>query len=317
VVEINATGPIYDSDKGQIVKDPVGATAVVIDAREGLVLTNAHVVQGQTSIKAMLSDGTEVDGHVEGQAPCEDLAVVRLRPVPDGLQNAKLGDSKAIKIGDKVVAVGFPGAFEEDIQHRKYQATDGTVSAEVGPATLDQLSPKLAEMIQHQAPLNPGMSGGPLLNEKGEVVGLNTLGIVGETTQNQNGAIAISRIKSLLSDLKAGENTGYVGWGDWLTFPWGDRDALVVGSVAASTPAAQNGIKVADVILAVDGTPVETVSDLCDILGSKASGDTLEVDRLSFLRLGRYPTTEQVETALRNGEVREKLLKKKVSVKLD
>ena len=172
-VVINTKGPESDEDGNQTVAAG-GGTGVIVDADKGMVLTNAHVVAGQTSIKATVG-GDEVNARVLGQAPCEDLAVIQLNPKPPNLTEAELGDAKATaKSGASVTALGFPGAFEEEVTERKLQTTSGTVSSSIGPATLGDTLPELPAVIQHQAPINPGNSGGPLLNDDNEVIGINT-----------------------------------------------------------------------------------------------------------------------------------------------
>ncbi len=205
-VSINTKGPGFDSDGNEVVVSG-GGTGVVVDAKRGFVLTNDHVVAGATSVKARLDNGEEVNARVRGQAPCEDLAVIELSPQPRGLKAATLGRSAGLKAGDKVTALGFPGAFEEDITERKLQSTEGTISSKPGPATLGGSLPNLPAVIQHQAPISPGNSGGPLFDDTGEVVGINTLAATSESgAQNQNGAIAIDRAKSLLAG--SGERRG-------------------------------------------------------------------------------------------------------------
>ena len=150
---------------------------------------------------------------VRGQAPCEDLAVIELNPQPRGLKTAKLGRSAGLKAGDDVTALGFPGAFEDDITNRRLQSTEGTISSKPGPATLGGTLPNLPAVIQHQAPISPGNSGGPLFNDTGQVIGINTLAATSESgAQNQNGAIAIDRARSLLPSLEQGDDRAYVGW---------------------------------------------------------------------------------------------------------
>ena len=128
-VSINTKGPGFDSDGNEVVVSG-GGTGVVVDAKRGFVLTNDHVVAGATSVKARLDNGEEVNARVRGQAPCEDLAVIELSPQPRGLKAATLGRSAGLQAGDKVTALGFPGAFEEDITERKLQSTEGTISSE-------------------------------------------------------------------------------------------------------------------------------------------------------------------------------------------
>ncbi len=272
-VSINTKGPGLDENGNKIVATG-GGTGIVVDAQKGYVLTNDHVVAGATSVKARLDNGEEVNARVRGNAPCEDLAVIELTPQPRGLQAAKLGRSAQLAAGDKVTALGFPGAFEEDITQRKLQSTEGSVSSKPGPATLGANLPKLPSVIQHQAPISPGNSGGPLFNDTGEVIGINTLA-AGGNSQNQNGAIAIDRAKSLLKGLEAGEDTGYVGWNIQNIADLNNK--LYVVSVDSNSPADRANLVFGDRVDELDGTAVQDVPDVCDILGSKSAGDRMKV----------------------------------------
>ena len=274
-VSINTKGPGFDSDGNEVVVSG-GGTGVVVDAKRGFVLTNDHVVAGATSVKARLDNGEEVNARVRGQAPCEDLAVIELSPQPRGLKSATLGRSAGLKAGDKVTALGFPGAFEEDITERKLQSTEGTISSKPGPATLGGSLPNLPAVIQHQAPISPGNSGGPLFDDTGEVVGINTLAATSDSgAQNQNGAIAIDRAKSLLPGLENGEDSAYVGWSIQNIAEL--DNGLFVISVDSNSPADKGHMLFGDRIDKVDNTGVGGVPDVCDILGSKAAGDSVKV----------------------------------------
>jgi S1-C subfamily serine protease len=249
----------------------------VIDGRRGLVLTNAHVIAGATSMKATLN-GNEVNAVAVGKAPCEDLAVVQLRPRPSGLRSARLGRGSSVRAGDRVTALGYPGAFEEDISQRRLQTTDGIVSSPVGPGSLGPDLPELQALIQHQAPISGGNSGGPLFDETGAVVGINTVSTGGDS-QNQNGAISIDRAKGLLPDLRSGTNLGYVGW-DLRTAQSNGTTFVYVRAADPNSPADRAGLAGA-ILVELDDTEVSTVSDVCSIVSGKSSGDPLKVGVLA------------------------------------
>jgi serine protease Do len=295
-VEISTRGPGFSRGRKTTVSG--GGSGIVVDAEKGLVLTNAHVVAGQTSVKAKLGDGAEVSARVVSQAPCEDLALISLRPTPKNLIEAKLGTSAKVAAGDRVIALGYPSAFEERINDRTLQASEGIVSAPTGKTSLGLASPSLPEVIQHQAPLNGGNSGGPLFNEFGQVIGVNTFSSGRAASQNQNAAIAVDRVKSMLADLEAGKNSGYVGW-QLLPLTGGQLplrprttgrtgSALVVLSVDAGSPADKKKFNFGDTIYEIDGTPVRKFQDVCDIVNSKASGDTIRVEGYRFPPLALY-----------------------------
>jgi S1-C subfamily serine protease len=294
VARIDTRGPARDDDGNRITASG-GGSGIVVDARRGMVLTNAHVVSGQTSINVTVN-GEELNAAVLGQAPCEDLAVLELRPRPSGLKGAELGTTRNLRAGDHVTALGYPGAFEQELTERKLQATDGTVSSGVTSGSLGDALPQYPALIQHQAPISPGNSGGPLFNDRGQVVGVNAVGLGGAGTgqENQNGAIAVDRAKAVLRDLTANRDSGYVGWnllpvrGDELGF-------LFVQGVDPDSPADRANLAYGDAIFEVDDTPVATVADVCDIVGSKSSGDRLKIagistpTRLPFTVRARLP----------------------------
>ncbi len=275
-MSINTKGPGFEN--GTKITQLGGGSGIVVDAKRGYVLTNAHVVAGATSVKALTEGGTEVNARRLGNAPCEDLAMIQLTPRPQGLKAATLGESADLVAGDEVTALGFPGAFEADITKRRLQTTPGTVSSKPASATLGGDLPTLPSVIQHNASISPGNSGGPLFNAEGEVIGINTVS-AGGNSQNQNGAIAIDRARSLLRKLEAGEDIGYVGW--TLTTVTGSSslpDGLYLGAEPeADSPADRAHMFFGDRIDELDGTAVATVPDACDILGSKAAGDQLKV----------------------------------------
>ena len=302
VVRIDTRTP--DFENGRRVVKAGGGTGIVVDANRGLVLTNAHVVAGASSVKTTIGSA-ESNATVLGQAPCEDLAVLQMRPKPGGLKQATLGSGGSVSSGDKVIALGFPGAFEAQATDRRLQATDGTLSSGAAPGTIGEELPKYPALIQHQAPISPGNSGGPLFNDKGEVVGLNTIGSTGER-QNQNGAISISRAKAQLRDLMSDRNSGYVGWNvvvieaSQLQSILGTRvshrgSTVVVLSVDPDSPADEGrpspGIEPLDTIEELDDTPVSNYADMCDVIASKSSGDRLKVsgETLFAGRYLRYP----------------------------
>jgi S1-C subfamily serine protease len=274
-ISIDTRGPGFDENNNEVVVSG-GGSGIVIDARKRYALTNAHVVAGATSVKAHLENGESVNARVLGTAPCEDLAVLELATKPRGLKAATLGRSAAVSAGDHVTALGFPGAFEADITQRRLQSNEGTISSKPGPATLGNSLPSLPAVIQHQAPINAGNSGGPLFNDHGEVIGVNTFAAVSSGAQNQNGAIAIDRARSLLPALRRGQDRGYVGWS--LQNVASLNNDLYVTAVDANSPADRAHFLFADRIDKIDNTTVQNVPDVCDILGSKTAGDRLKIE---------------------------------------
>jgi S1-C subfamily serine protease len=276
-VIINTSGPAYDELGNSIGVQRGGGTGVVVDARMGLVLTNAHVLAGSSSRQATVA-GAEVQAVPLGKAPCEDLAMVQLRPRPSGLRTATLGNAASVRPGDRVTALGFPGAFEADISQRRLQTTEGVVSSGPSPGTISPELPELPALIQHQAPISPGNSGGPLFDETGAVIGINTIGSSG-ANQNQNGAISIDRARGLMPDLRSGTNLGYVGW-DLHPATLDGREFLYVRAADPNSPADRANLAGTG-IFAIDDTRVATVSDVCEIVAGKSSGDPLKIAGLN------------------------------------
>ena len=281
--------------EGKIGDATVGGTGIVIDAEKGQILTNAHVIAGASSLKANYGS-KKVSLRVDGQSPCDDLAVATMRPNIQGLQALPLADSEAVQSGDPVTAVGYPAGLGER-PTRKVVATQGTVSAiDLSAQPSDDL-PRYSSLIQHQASINPGNSGGPLVNESGELIGVNTLGSGGDQ-QGQFYSIASNFTKEVLPDLQAGKDKDFIGWNvvpSTLGEEYGiskentsKRDAFLnVVDVESGSPADKAKpveFTPGDFIDAIEGTKTKDVQDVCDAVQSKGSGDTLKIQTSFFDR---------------------------------
>ena len=226
-------------------------SGVIFDA-EGLLLTNAHVVEGADTLQVELTDGRSVAAKVVGKDSLTDLAVVRLEgkgPWP----TAALGDSDRLKVGDWAIAVGNPFGLENTV-------TMGIISNLNRNVAQLGISGKRLDLIQTDAAINPGNSGGPLLNAEGEVIGINTLVRSGPGA-GLGFAIPINRARSIAQQLV---NTGrashpVIGVG----LAAGPRGP-VIRSVQPGAPAAVAGLKPDDVITAINGvattSPTEVVA---------------------------------------------------------
>jgi len=230
----------------------------VINA-DGYVVTNNHVVDGATEIRVKLADGRELAGRVVGRDPRTDLALLKVDA--HGLPTIPLGDSAALKVGEPVMAIGNPFGLEQTV-------TTGIVSATgrvIGEGPYD-------DFIQTDASINPGNSGGPLINARGQAVGINTA-IVSRSggSVGIGFAIPVNLAKPVVSQLaSAGHVTrGWLGVGiQPLTadlaksFRLSQTDGALVTSVSAGSPAAKAGLKQGDVIVEYDGRPVGRAGDL-------------------------------------------------------
>ena len=227
-------------------------SGVIIDKR-GLVLTNFHVVKGADEILIRLSDKREYRGQILGTDPKTDLAVVKFQPDHE-VTVASLGNSDVLRVGEWAIAIGNPFGLDQTV-------TVGVISAtgrsDVGIATYENF-------IQTDASINPGNSGGPLINLKGQVVGINTAIVT--AGQGIGFAIPINMVKRVVDQLV---DKGKVvrGWLGVALQPLSldlaqslgleGTNGAVVGSTITGSPAAQAGLEQGDVIVAFDKTPVE------------------------------------------------------------
>lgn len=264
-------------------------TGVVYDLDNGYIITNAHVVEGASAVKIAPADTNKTrSARVVGRSQCDDLAVLKIDNT-DGMQAAKLGESSEMKVGAEVVAMGYPLSFE--------LGSDVSINA----GSISQLKAQLGKyenLIKIDAAINPGNSGGPLVNRKGEVIGINSLGLPG--AQNQNYAIAMSQAKPIIKQLEQGKNRNYIGLNlvpnDYKDYFGTDQGMAIIG-VASGSPASQAGIQPADLLLKMEGTAITSDQQVCDILRSRADGDQIKVQ---ILRAG---TGEVLEGELTIGKV--------------
>jgi S1-C subfamily serine protease len=257
-----------------------GTGSGVIVSPDGLVLTNSHVVGGATRIRATTAEGQSLTAQVVGDDPDTDLALVRINESLT-LPFAPLGDSRRLKRGQLVIAIGNPLGFESTV-------TAGVVSA-LGRSLRASTGRLIDDLIQTDAALNPGNSGGPLVSSHGEVVGINTAIIAG--AQGICFAIAANTAKFVLGELvRHGRvRRGYIGISAAQTrLPRRLRhqaevaqdSAVVVASVEPSSPAARAGLTAGDVLLAVGGQPVTGADDLIRLLTGDTIGRPVELDVL-------------------------------------
>jgi serine protease Do len=243
----------------------------VID-REGYILTNNHVVEKASSIKVKLSDEKEYDAKIIGRDPKTDIALIKI-DVNHDLPSATFGDSDKLEVGDWVVAIGNPFGLEHTV-------TAGIVSAKgrvIGAGPYD-------DFIQTDASINPGNSGGPLLNLKGEVVGINTA--IVSSGQGIGFAIPINVVQDLLSQLKS---KGKVARG-WLgvviqkitpeiakNFKLKELEGALVSDVAEDGPAEKAGIKRGDVIISYNGKNIKDSEMLPRVVATTEIGKKVKV----------------------------------------
>src|SRR5713226_4941035 len=237
---------------------------------DGLVLTNSHVVHDASRIQVSLPDGRQFLAHLIGDDPATDLAVVRLDRINSDASNltaVTFGDSQTLRVGQLAIAIGNPYGFQ-------YTVTAGVVSA-LGRSLRSYSGRMIDDVIQTDASLNPGNSGGPLVSSDGRVVGVNTATIMG--AQGLCFAIGINTAKFVASRLlqQGHIRRSYIGV-EAQTVPLHRRlvrfynlpheTGVVVSSVTGSSPAQKAGLREGDVIVALEGNPVAGVDDLHRLL---------------------------------------------------
>ena len=249
---------------------------------DGFILTNNHVVKDATDILVRLSDGREFKADVVGKDPLTDVALIKLPNPPKDLPTVVLGDSDALRQGDFVLALGSPLGLRDT-------ATLGIVSAKhragispVGTGTYD-------DYIQTDAAINPGNSGGPLFNLRGEVVGINTAIVRPDVGQGIGFAVPVNLAKSLLPQLreKGKVTRGFMGvsvadltpdLAQAFGLASGTKGALVQ-NVVPRGPAAKGGVEAGDLIVAMNGKPVESAGQLTRTVALVAPGEKVSVTR--------------------------------------
>ena len=267
-----------------------GAGSGVVIAPDGYLLTNHHVVQHAAHFEITFTDGAAVPAEVVGSDAPTDLAVLRAQQ--SGLPYAALGDSARLRAGQLVIAMGNPLGFESSV-------STGVVSA-LGRSLRSQTGRLIENIIQHTAPLNPGNSGGPLLDSRGEVVGINTAIIA--RAQGIGFAIPARTVQWVLSQILAHGRVrrGYLGIAGRdrplerrlvraLDLP--AERAVEVMSADPNGPAYRASVRVGDLVLALNGHAVQYVDDLHRGLSESPFGAPV---RLELLRRTQRLTLEVV-----------------------
>jgi S1-C subfamily serine protease len=270
-------------------------SGMIID-ESGLVLTNAHVVRGASSIAVNLRNGTTLEGDVVGAIPDADIALVQIDGSEQPLTPVRLGSSDALRVGDDVVAVGNALNLGEapTVTTGIVSATDRSVPAQNGVT--------LRDLVQTDAAINPGNSGGPLVDASGAVIGVNTA--IASGAENIGFAIAIDAVRPLIEDIRSGavpflgvatveldgvdpevrENLGV------------DREGALITEVEPGSGAEGAGLQARDLIVGIEGEAVSSSADVRAAVAAAEPGDTIEIvyirdgeERTATATLGSRP----------------------------
>ena len=272
--QVTQTYGFMQTDTSDSSVSPAGEGSGIIMSEDGYIITNAHVVEGATSLKVITSDGETYEAQLIGSDTVTDLAVVKIDAT--GLTAAEFGSSEDLRVADKVMAIGNPGGHE-----LSSSVTIGYVSA-LNRAIANNTTGYTMEYIQTDAAINPGNSGGALINEYGQVVGINSAKISATGYEGLGFAIPIDTAQPIISDLI---QYGYVKdravlgiSGQFIDSMTGRFYGLPQGEYVAqlnSSEAQASGLQVGDVITAIDGQQLDSESTLRSAILSKKPGDTV------------------------------------------
>lgn len=278
-IEVSKSHPQARGAMARSSRETRGSGSGFVFTPDGFILTNSHVVQGADKVAVTLSDGRRFDATIVGHDPGTDVAVIRISAA--GLVAAPLGDSQKIRVGQLAIAIGNPFGFQ-------YSVTTGVVSA-LGRSLRSESGRLIDNVIQTDAALNPGNSGGPLVNSNGEVIGINTAVIL--PAQGLCFAVAVNTAKFVAGQLiKEGKiRRAHLGVGGQnVTIPrfivrsqqLKTETGVLVISVEKQSPAERAGIAQGDVIIALDDSPVRSVDDLHKLLTEARIGSSCELTLL-------------------------------------
>jgi S1-C subfamily serine protease len=277
VVNIEVQHKVAPRRPNRFPQEARGSGSGFIFTPDGLTLTNSHVVHGASKIEVTLLDGNRCAADLIGDDPDTDLAVIRIDS--PNLVPAELGDSKSVRVGQMVIAVGNPYGFQ-------YSVTAGVVSA-LGRSLRSQSGRLIDDVIQTDAALNPGNSGGPLVASSGKVIGVNTAVI--RPAQGICFATAIDTAKfvagRLIRDGRIARSfIGVAGQNvpiprrivRYYNLPV--ETAILIVSFEPDSPAQKGGLREGDLVIGFDGQPVSGIDDLHRLLTGERAGHTTAVE---------------------------------------
>ncbi len=269
-VEKNNSAPQQNSE---------GSGSGVIIAPDGFILTNNHVVENVSRVSVVLTDGRTIEANVIGTDPATDLAVIRVHT--NGLPISQLGNSDTLQVGQLAIAIGNPLGFQSTV-------SAGVISA-LGRSLRSRSGRLIENVIQTDVALNPGNSGGPLVNSRGRVIGINTAMIF--MAQGISFAIPVNTAKWVVGELvKLGRvRRAYLGISAMVRPLTGLQQSrlkldlpMVVQIIAVepSGPAQRAGLREGDIVISLDGHNISTIDEIHQLLSKKPPGTAVRVDVL-------------------------------------
>jgi S1-C subfamily serine protease len=273
---------VYKTMQGKL--RPAGSGSGFVFSSDGLIFTNSHVVNGAEKIMVSLLNENEIEAQLVGKDNDTDLAILKI--YTNGYSFAKLGDSSALQIGQLVIAIGNPLGYQHTV-------TTGVVSA-LGRSLRSQSGMLVDNVIQSDAALNPGNSGGPMITTEGEVVGVNTAIIQG--AQGLSFSVAINTAKEVANQLITTGKVfkAYLGFA-LQEIPLNQKVArhyhlpndhgLFVTSVEPDSPASRSQVKEGDIIIGFNGKPINTMHGLFKELSKKDILSMVDIDVIRHTEL--------------------------------
>ena len=261
-----------------------------ITKADGRILTNAHVIDGATDVQVTLKDGRSFQGKVLGEDPVTDVAVIKIEA--NNLPIVQISDSDQTEPGQWAIAIGNPLGLDNTVTAGIISAT-GRSSSDIG------IADKRVDFIQTDAAINPGNSGGPLLNEQGEVIGMNTAIIQG--AQGIGFAVPINTVEEIAEQLIVTGKAEHPFVGIQMvtltpdikqeinrdpnsSFRIDTEDGVLIVRIAPNSPASEAGLRSGDVIQAINNQPIKTADDVQQLVSKTSVGDNMN---FSVIRNGR------------------------------